>query len=118
MKKGNYYSNLETKGKIIYNKNNEEVANVDYSGNTVYCDVIKINKDDSLYLQDCYVDGNKIDYEYGCRRYRKVSRGFYVSVNKEWSKKLEITICDVKFGKLKFEIAINVNILMKKSCWK
>ena len=42
----------------------EETLTIDYNGN-VYCERIKMSADGNVYLSDCTVNGNKVDYKYG-----------------------------------------------------
>ena len=48
----------EDYGKKIKNIKNE--LNINYDGNKVICDIIIINKDGTIYLSECSVDGNKV----------------------------------------------------------
>lgn len=67
-----YYKSSED-GKLItlYREDVEDQIslNIEYEGNPVKCDIIKFNKDNTLHLNKCKVNGEFIDYEYGTTDY-------------------------------------------------
>ena len=65
IKTGRYYSLISDEGKNLYNDNQELVLKVDYTGESVACDIVDINQNGSIYLKNCTVNDKKIDYEYG-----------------------------------------------------
>lgn len=65
VKTDRYHSTKDTNGKVIYDYDENEIYNVEYDGNDVYCDVIDKNEDGSIYIKDCYVKGKAVDYTYG-----------------------------------------------------
>ena len=44
---------------------------VEYDGSKVECDIVQLNEDGMVYLDECKVDGDKVDYSYG-DKYTKV----------------------------------------------
>ena len=53
---------ITTDGKVL--TKDDTILNVDYKGNVV-CNRIIVNKDGSIYVSECTVDGDKVDYENG-----------------------------------------------------
>ena len=59
-----------TDGKVLTKDN--ITFNVDYKGNVV-CDNIILNRNGTVYLSECTVDGTKVDYEYGETTYGMIA---------------------------------------------
>ena len=55
----------KTNGNTLTLGNSEFTLNIEYDGSKVECDFIQIHSDMSISLDDCKINGEKIDYSYG-----------------------------------------------------
>ncbi|MDO4963228.1 MAG: leucine-rich repeat domain-containing protein [bacterium] len=56
-----------------------EVLNVSYDGEKVTCNTIKIYEDGSIYVADCTVGGESVEYTYGKKQVSEIAEGTIIS---------------------------------------